>query len=414
MGGLLGVTMIDPNKRVVTLRRCKFDDRVDDDDDYVSLDVSVHFKLGPIHNWVYGSVNYQGTEISNENFKMEIFDSTKKMTEQVLFADPVIRPAWLGVSLNISTNRSAERAKFSWSFKLSNSLLAKDETVLFLPKRVAVEKSLVVADTSIRENPEGVLWTTVPNVNLQLDRVFDSNSKVMQRVARRSKANRELKRHQEIKMSIENIFASVGGQREKDTLLMSTASGGDSATDAWNKSWEKDIPQKLVTLELFSLQSWSTRIDNWPKAQAEADVADHCFWIKETTFGGIVTIDIDEGNTSSPSLVTSCNVPDNQVTIHVTFTTKNPFPKNGMIVTSFPDGYRAEAQVKPCSVVFPQLNLTFLLQYNTAVHFKSDPFKSDRLNNQDLTIQSAVRLLPTKWACRRRTGARPRDQRNES
>jgi len=207
--------------------------------------VPIGFTLGPLRNRDYGSVNYRGREIPAANFIVELFDSKGQLVEKQSVASPPIRPAWMGVTATLDTNRSATWATLTLQFMLHTSFLSADEIFVFLPKSHSVRKDLVVAHFSMF-NASGK-HVILPDAAVQLERVQDPVIRVMERVAIRIGAKRPLLKGINITLSIHNVFTPVGGTRLKDTMyIVSTASYGCSAANAKDMSWKTDEPALLL------------------------------------------------------------------------------------------------------------------------------------------------------------------------
>ena len=437
--GLLGISEV--TSRTVRLRRCDVPTGEYDQ----TLDVPITFTLWPIRNRDYGSVNYRGDEIPAGFFTVKLYDNTDRLIEEQRVDSPPIRPAWLGVTAVLGTNRSATLTTVDLSFQLSRSLLTNDEIFVFLPKGYSVYKGQAVARVSVHD-------TTVQTyvADIELERVMDPVTQVMQRATVRIAANAPLPSGRTISVAIDNIFTPVGGERRKDVFIVSTASYGCGVASQHrnDKSWEGDVPTPLSERELVSRPPWVPRLGNWPESATEANAVDYCYWIMETnldtslcpcevgarkdgrcsidrticqikdlvysagmeqdvlhgcssalssppgdtvleydrqhipmirgilsTFSteldqvgfvclsdtyGTSSVDIDAGDISLSSVEVgiSTKVAGNQVVVSATFTTRNPFPRDGTIVITLPEGYRAEREVKPCSAVLGQHDLS--------------------------------------------------------
>lgn len=179
MNGLLGVSTIDGRK--ITLRRCSVSDQ--------SLDIPITFAIGPLRNRGYGSVNYRGEETPAGTFTVELFDSTDVLVEQASVASPPIRPAWLGVTAGVNTNKSASVAKLDLNFTLSKTMLAADEVFVFLPPGFSVLKNHVKA-TFLVQGLNGNTFEALPAAaDVELERVRDPITNMTERVAVRVAAN---------------------------------------------------------------------------------------------------------------------------------------------------------------------------------------------------------------------------------
>jgi hypothetical protein len=260
MRGLLGVSEIDKNNRVITLRRCDVSESLGE-----SLDVPITFTLGPLRNRGYGSVNYRETEIAAANFTVNVFDSSNNLIETTNVSSPPIRPAWMGMTAEFSTNKSATLATLNLKFQLFYRMLAKDEFFVFLPRRFSVDKELLAVRVSYQSATGASVH--LPSVNFELERVLDPLTSDMQRVTVRIGANAALDRGLNISISIENIFTPVGGQRAKDDIVLSTASYGCSSSTQ-GMSWSTSIPVSPICMFVNYLHPRSTNpILSFPNLQ---------------------------------------------------------------------------------------------------------------------------------------------------
>jgi len=352
--GLLGVSDIEG--QLLTVRRCAIPGAVTQE----TLDVPIKFTLGPFRNRDYGSVNYRGEVIHAGLFRFELLDATGQLMESLSIKSPPIRPAKLEVRAHLDTNRSATLAQLDLYFKLFKSMLAADEIFVFLPKGYSVPKGQIKAQISTLDARDKLLKIPL-NVtsHIQLENVMDLATGVPERMAVRLAAGKPLQRAKDINLTLFNILTPVGGKQPGDIFTVSTASYGCSVKQQHKqKSWSDDSPTALRT-DLVNIPNWTKRQNNWPADSPLANSADQCYWIMESNYGSTPSVDIDEGDISpSLSVGMSSKVSGNQVMLSIRFKTRNPFPRNGTVIFSLPRGYRAEAQVKACSSVLRQLNLS--------------------------------------------------------
>ena len=372
--GLLGVSSIDGQK--LTVRRCKVPLATTDG----TLDVPINFTLGPFRNRDYGSVNYRGDVIHAGLFQFELLDQAGQLMESLPMQSPPIRPAMLEVRAHLDTNRSATLAQLDLRFKLFKSMLAADEIFVFLPKGYVVPKSQISAHMSTLDAEDNALAIPLDvTSHIQLEQVLDLQTDVPERVAVRLAVGRSLEKDRNITLSIFNIMTPVGGKRPGDLFTVSTASYGCSVEEEHKqKAWDTDSPTALLT-NLVNIPAWVPRQNNWPADSRLANSADQCYWIMETNFGSTPSVDIDAGDISLShvSIGMSSKVAGNQVMLSTKLTTRNPFPRDGVVMITLPRGYRAEAQVKACSAVLGQLDLSCSLPCSNSKYcplvLRSDP-----------------------------------------